>query len=119
VGQREDLGLDGGHLPDAGFFDPAQGYVSTTATDIFSLGSTPYTILTGHWPHKSPGPFKTIEEMDKYDQKVDLLFRQGDFPNVGGLIGGKVVMGCWTKKYSIAEEILCALEAEMPMNDDE
>ncbi|KAG9230401.1 kinase-like domain-containing protein [Amylocarpus encephaloides] len=35
----EELGLDGGHLPEAGFFDPTQEYVSTPATDIFSLGS--------------------------------------------------------------------------------
>ena len=114
----KDLGLDRGHLPDAGFFDPTQGYVSTLATDIFSLGSIFYTILTGHWPYKSPGPFKTTEEMDKYNQKVDLLFKQGKFPDVGGLIGGKVVMGCWTKKYSTAEEILCALEVEMLMGND-
>lgn len=115
----EELGLDGGHLPDAGFFDPTQEYVSTPATDIFSLRCILYTILTGHWPYKSPGPFKTTEEMDKYDQKVDLLFRQRKFPDLGGLIGGKVIIGCWMKKYSTAEEILCALEAEMLMDDDE
>jgi serine/threonine protein kinase len=44
----EELGLDGGHLPDANFFDPTQEYVSTPATDIFSLGSIFYNILTGH-----------------------------------------------------------------------
>jgi serine/threonine protein kinase len=115
----EELDLDGGHLPDAGFFDPTQGHISTPATDIFSLGSILYTILTGHWPYKSPGPFKTGEEMDKYDQKVDLLFRQRKFPDVGGLMGGRVVMGCWMKEYSTAEEILCALKVEMSVVDDE
>jgi hypothetical protein len=105
-------------FPDAGFFDPAQEYVSTAATDIFGLGSIFYAIRTGHWPHKSPSWFKTTEEMIKYDRKVDVLFKQGKFPDVGGLIGGKVVIGCWMKKHSTAEEILCALEAEMPMDDE-
>lgn len=114
----EELGLDGGHLPDAGFFDPTQEYLSTPATDIFSLGSIFYTIMTGHWPYKSPGPFKTMEEMDEYDQRVDLLFKEGKFPDVGGLVGGKVIMGCWTKKYSSAEQILRSLEVEMLIDDE-
>ncbi|KAJ3578069.1 hypothetical protein NPX13_g2494 [Xylaria arbuscula] len=53
----EKLGLDGKHLPDPGFFNPNSEWVSTTATDIFSVGSILYAILTGHWPYRAPGPF--------------------------------------------------------------
>ena len=109
----EELDLDGGHLPDDPFFDPTQAPVSTPATDIFSLGSIFYTILTGHWPYRQSGPFKTAEDKYEYESMVNSLFRQRKFPDVTGLIGGKVVMGCWTKKYGTAQEILHALKVEM------
>jgi hypothetical protein len=38
---------------------------STPGTDIFSLGSTIYTIVTGHWPYKSA--HSSEEEEDKWD----------------------------------------------------
>ncbi|KAH8595301.1 kinase-like domain-containing protein [Bisporella sp. PMI_857] len=52
----EELDLDGRHLPDAGSFDPTQEYVSTPATDIFSLDlsfTPPWqgTGLTNHLVH--------------------------------------------------------------------
>ncbi|KAI0810001.1 kinase-like domain-containing protein [Xylaria sp. FL0064] len=90
----EKLGLDGKHLPDPGFFDPNSEWVSTPATDIFSVGSILYTILTGHWPYRAPGPFKTMEEMESYDQQVEDLFRQGIFPDVEELLEGKIILGC-------------------------
>ena len=54
-----------GHLPDPGFFDPTQKDLSTPATDIFSLGSIFYAVLTGHWPYRLPDPFMTLEERDE------------------------------------------------------
>jgi serine/threonine protein kinase len=38
----------GGHLSDSGAFNPNKPWVSTGATDIFSLGSNFYTIMTDH-----------------------------------------------------------------------
>jgi hypothetical protein len=55
--------------------------------------------------------------MDQYGQKADLLFGQRDFPDLGGVAGRKVILGCWMKEYTTAEEILCALEVEMSRND--
>ena len=115
----KEMDLDGGHLPDGPFFNPTLGFVSTLATDIFSLGSILYTILTGHWPYKPPGPFDTPEEMDRYQSKVNALFSQGQFPDVTELTGGKVVMGCWTKIFSTAEEILQAIGLDIPLEDGE
>lgn len=109
----ERLGLDGGHLPDSGFMDPNAPLVSTISTDIFSIGSILYSILTGHWPYGQPGPMeRTVEEMTKYGEHVDNLFRKGQFPNVQKVSGGRIILGCWTYAYATADEILKDLDCE-------
>ena len=92
--------IDGRHLPDAGFFNPCHPPESTKSTDIFSLGSIYYTIMTGHWPYRSPGPFKSLEEMEKYQELVDDLFASKRYPPVDGLAAGPVIQRCWTGEYS-------------------
>ena len=76
--------LDGCQLPDSGFFDPNAEPESVPATDIFSA------ILTGHWPYRDDraGSFESGEEMNRYDDKVDALFRERIFPDVEGLVVG-------------------------------
>lgn len=91
--------IDGGHLPDSGFFDPRKPWVSTEDTDIFSLGSVFYTIMTGHWPYRLPGPFVSMDDKVQYEERVDALFSQGRFPTVEGLPAGIVIRGCWTGQY--------------------
>lgn len=98
--------IDGGHLPDSGFFDPRKPWVSTKATDIFSLGSIFYTILTDHWPYRSPGPFASVEDKLAYADMVDELFSLSKFPSTDGLMGSFVIQGCWMDRYKDAEEIL-------------
>jgi serine/threonine protein kinase len=98
--------IDGGHLPDSGFFNPCKPWVSTEDTDIFSLGSVFYTIMTGHWPYKSPGPFESVDDKWRYEAKVDELFSQGKFPTVEGLAGGGIIHGCWTGQYKDVGTIL-------------
>jgi len=98
--------IDGRHLPDSGFFDPRKSWTSTEATDIFSLGSVFYTIMTGHWPYKSPGPFISVEEKWRYDERVDDLFSQGIFPTVEDLAGRASIQGCWDGHYAEAETIV-------------
>ncbi|KJZ69956.1 hypothetical protein HIM_10648 [Hirsutella minnesotensis 3608] len=102
----ENFGLDGGHLPDSGFYDPRSEPVSTAQTDIFSVASVLYTILTGHWPYRGPGSFKTGAEMEEYRQKVDDLFARRLFPDIDGLFAGKVIKKCWRNEYANAEEVL-------------
>jgi hypothetical protein len=107
----EELDLDGGCLPDAGFFDPNSAWASTPATDNFSLGSVLYTILKGHWPYRDPGGlFDSMEEMEQYERHVDGLFKQGIFPDSKDLFGGEIIRGCWTKKYLNMDDILHILE---------
>ncbi len=91
--------IDGGHLPDSGFFDPRKPWESTEQTDIFSLGSVFYTIMTGHWPYKAPGLFESVDEKVRYEERVDALFSLGKFPTVEGLAGGVIIYGCWTGRY--------------------
>lgn len=103
----EELDLDGGGSPDAGFSDPNSTGMPTQATDIFSLGSVLYTIITGHWPYRDPGGlFHSMEEMEQYESRVEGLFKKGIFPDVKGLFGGETMLGCWTQKYSNVEDIL-------------
>ncbi|EEH02619.1 conserved hypothetical protein [Histoplasma capsulatum G186AR] len=98
--------IDGGHLPDSGFFNPRKPWVSTKATDIFSLGSVFYTIMTGHWPYKSAGPFGSLKEKLSYGERVDELFSLGMFPPVEGLIGGNIIQGCWMEQYGEVDTIV-------------
>lgn len=82
------------------FFHPCNPPESTKSTDIFSLGSTYYTILTGYWLYRSLGPFKSLEEMEKYQELVDDLFASKRYPPVNGLEARVVIQRCWTGEYS-------------------
>jgi len=110
----EALGLDGGHLPDDPFFDPAQGGKSTPATDIFGLGSIFYIILTGQWPHGGSEQFNSDEGWSKYQERVSELFARGEFPDLTNVIGGNVIMGCWKQSYDTVENVLSAIQKQMP-----
>ena len=105
--------LDGGTLPDAGFSDPRDPWVSTSATDIFSLGSVIYIIMVGYWPHGLPGShmFKSMEEKRVYEDKVNHLFGSDDWPSVDGIEGGNIILGCWKKDFVTAQTVLGACRA--------
>ncbi|KND87180.1 hypothetical protein TOPH_08141 [Tolypocladium ophioglossoides CBS 100239] len=96
----------GAHLPDSGFYDPNSEPVSTAQTDIFSVASVLYAILTGYWPYRGPGTVKTGEEMEKYGQEVDDLFGRRQFPNIDGLFAGEVIIKCWKNEYARADTVL-------------
>ncbi|KAJ5100781.1 hypothetical protein N7456_006833 [Penicillium angulare] len=108
--------VDGGHLPDPGFFNPSRPWVSTEAVDIFSLGSIFYTVMTGHWPYKSPGPFKSMAEKYDYEEMVDDLFSRQQYPPVDYIVCGSLIQGCWTERYNdvgaLIQDLTC-LSAEM------
>ncbi|KZL70511.1 protein kinase-like domain protein, partial [Colletotrichum tofieldiae] len=104
----EELGIDGGGLPDAGFSEPDICDTPTPSIDLFSLGSVLYTIVTGHWPHREPGGlFRSQGEKDEYESRVNDYFRRQEFPDVMGLYGGDIITRCWTKEYKTAADALC------------
>ncbi|KAI9844842.1 MAG: hypothetical protein M1837_005260 [Sclerophora amabilis] len=112
----DELGLDGGCLPDGPFYHPAFDFQSTPALDIFGLGSLFYTILTGCWPYRSfPGPPETIDEKMAYEKEVAEAFHQRKYPDVTGIVGGSVILACWMRQYLTAAEVLSALAREMPL----
>lgn len=98
--------IDGGHLPDSCFFNPCSPWESAKSTDIFSLGSIYYTIMTGHWPYKSPGPFKSMEEAMAYEDLINDLFGAKKYPSVDGLAAGVVIQRCWNEEYSDMEALI-------------
>jgi serine/threonine protein kinase len=111
----EELGLDGNQLPSDPFYDPTQGVKITQALDIFSLGSVLYTILTGHWPYRTQPYFSEDDTYLDYVDRVESLFRKGQYPDVTELSAGQVVMGCWMKSYTTADQILSAFDGQIKM----
>jgi serine/threonine protein kinase len=109
-----EFGLDGNQLPNDPFYDPTQGVEITPRLDIFSLGSIFYTILTGYWPYRTRAFFGEGDDYLDYVDRVNLLFSQRQYPDVTGLVGGDVIRGCWMKEYTTAEQVLDALDEQMP-----
>lgn len=110
----EKLRLDGGHMPDPPFLDPRMKWVSTPATDIFSLGSIFYAIQTGFWPHMNgPPQWESSEAKLSYEERVSTLFLAGQFPDVSGICGGDVIKGCWWHHYKTVGEVLEAVRSRM------
>ena len=106
----DDKIIDGGHLPDAGFYDPNKEWISDKDTDIFALGSGFYTIMTGHWPYKSAGQFVSVEESEEYEDTVNELFTKREFPAVEDLVGGSIILDCWTEKIRDAGVVVTRYE---------
>jgi serine/threonine protein kinase len=94
-------------LPNAGFFQPLVTEVSEL-TDIFALGSTMYTIMTGQLPHQ-----ELVRDAEDYDAIVDVRFRNGKFPDVSNIEGGQTILECWLGQQNDVRNIKARLETEL------
>ncbi|RDA85796.1 hypothetical protein CP532_6294 [Ophiocordyceps camponoti-leonardi (nom. inval.)] len=113
----DELALDGGCLPDGPFYHPVFGVESSPALDIFGLGSLFYTVITGRWPYRSdPGAPRTIDEKLAYEKDIADAFNREEYPDLKDVVGGTVILACWKRRYGTAEEVLRALEREMPIS---
>jgi hypothetical protein len=116
----DELGLDRGCVPDGLFYHPTFRFNSSSALDTFGLGSLFYTILTRHWTYRSTsGLPKTIDKKIAYKKEAAEAFNEGRYPDVTRIVGYSVILACWTKQYSTAEEVLRALEREVPIPEDD
>ncbi|KAI9756835.1 MAG: hypothetical protein M4579_003671 [Chaenotheca gracillima] len=96
---------DGEGLPDYGFFDPRSDPLGVTeATEVFGLGSSLYTIMTGHLPH-GPPILKTAQDRLDYAAKFNDLVLKGEFPDTSQIKGGDIISDCWTRKIESAQEV--------------
>jgi serine/threonine protein kinase len=68
--RRDELGLNVHHLPYSPFFDLQMPWESTPATNILSIGSVVYTILTGYWPYREGPPLVTVEDKNTHATHV-------------------------------------------------
>ncbi|KAH8723528.1 kinase-like domain-containing protein, partial [Phaeosphaeriaceae sp. PMI808] len=82
----DELGLNGGYLPGG----PRLGFVSTLATDIFSLGSMLFIILTGYLPFTTGLDGEPFTNRRFYKEYVNESFKAGEFPVVTGLKFGDI-----------------------------
>lgn len=55
-----------------------------------------------------------MDETILYEEAVAKAYNECEYPDLTGIAGGSVILGCWTKRYETAEEVLRALKKEMP-----
>lgn len=95
--------LYGRGRPNVGFFYPNDDGPVSDATDIFTLGSCMYTIMTGHHPHG-----KKQKQNESYKKDVNDLLLQRIFPNVQDVVIGDIISACWDTHIT-AEDVLARL----------
>ncbi|EXJ82316.1 serine/threonine protein kinase [Capronia epimyces CBS 606.96] len=64
-------------------------------SDLFALGSTLYELMVGQTPYQG-----------KSEDEIQLLYEQGKFPGTNYILCGDVILGCWTKQFNSADQVL-------------
>lgn len=108
-------GQKGETHPSAGFGNPSNEphklglKAYGPAMDIFALGSTFYVIMTGYYPHRSSRrELWTTKDVFGYEAMVERRFDIKDFPPTENLVGGNVILGCWSDHYHDMEAMIQA-----------
>ena len=103
-GSRNDA-FDGNGLPDYGFFDPREDSVDVTEEmEVFGLGSSLYTIMTGHLPHGASMPNATTAGL-AYVEHFKSMLHGDELPDTSALKGGEIIRQCWVHGAISAEEV--------------
>jgi hypothetical protein len=114
----DELAVNGGHFPDDPCFNPQLGLVLTPATDIFSLGSLSFVVLTGNLPFGSDLKGEPFDDVQSYQVHVNGRFATGEFPVVAGLVAGDMIRKCWQHNedsgFKTKADVLSALRSHFP-----
>lgn len=54
-----------------------------------------------------------VEQWESYRLKADGLFARREFPDVQGISLANIILGCWTNRYTMADDVLQALDEEV------
>lgn len=88
---------------------------NTEVSDIFALGSTLYELVAGEVPYSELGGPKSddpdvikaqIQRQHEVDHEIELRYKNYIFPDVSGLFGRNIILGCWRGDFSHAKEAL-------------
>jgi len=76
----------------------------TVKDDLFSLGSTIYTIITGQYPFQELPSDEVIER-----------YKAHEFPDVTGITCGEIIDRCWRCEVDSAQDIYDFIQAEIKL----
>ncbi|KAJ6093407.1 hypothetical protein N7486_008696 [Penicillium sp. IBT 16267x] len=94
---------------------------NTILSDLFALGSTLFELVTGKVPYAELYPVEPKEIAQSSDQdiirarvqrqyaadiEVEKRFKNLEFPDVSHIFRGDIILGCWSGKFSSADEVL-------------
>ncbi|KAJ5933551.1 hypothetical protein N7454_005880 [Penicillium verhagenii] len=92
---------------------------NTVLSDLFALGSTLFELVTGKAPYAElyPAEFQDIapsniqiltraQQRRAADAEVEERFWDLKFPDVSHIFRGDIILGCWSGRFSSAEEVL-------------
>ena len=97
------------------------GAPNTITSDLFALGSTLYELMVGKAPYDELYPIEPdavlrdnnqstvwarIGRREKADERIETLYSKQVFPDVSGIFGGEIILGCWKEEFSSAKEVL-------------
>ncbi|KAJ5711182.1 hypothetical protein N7488_005338 [Penicillium malachiteum] len=88
--------------PTPGFFDP-EWTISPVNQDLFGLASMFYFIMKGSCPYADVMQNDTVEE---WNAVLHMIRGEREFPSVGNILGGSVILKAWTRVYPDATSLI-------------
>lgn len=86
------------------FEPPTFNLHPTVRDDLFSFGSTMYTIITGQYPFQELPSDEVVER-----------YKAHEFPDVTGIMCGEIIDQCWRGEVDSAQQIYDFVEAKIKL----